>query len=549
MELVDKKHLWYEKLLNLFSHVRPGEGKSCLVLTLNACLMMACFYLLKVIREPLILAHGGAELKSYATALQAGLLIFIVPAFSAFYHHYSSTHSRTFIINRLLQFFIANLMIFALLQMAYVDIAVSFYVWLGIFNVMVLAQFWAFVADTYNVRSGQRLFVIIAAGAALGSLLGAKMAGPLLPAIGISGIMVLAALLLLIILALSNKASQWVPDYAKSIQVDEKPNTSNVWLEGFNVVFKSKYLVHIAVFIVLLNFINSTGEYILATFVVEYTQGLVELGQTTDSLQTLQGQFYSTYNTWITSISFVLQLFLVSRLFKWIGVRGSILVLPCVILISYGFILFFPLFSIIKLAMIGEKSINYSLQNTAQQILFLPVPRKDKYIGKMTIDTFFFRFGDLIYGAFVYVGVVWFDLPLKAFIISNIICALMLFFIAWRIGYFNRLAVQKNFGNSPPKLAANIPGLNIPAGVLSQFTISENTFVDPDLGDALKFKAHSESGKSLPDWVEFDRYSRTFSFTPPAQSTGRQVIKVVAVDFEGLMVSSTLVVVYGNDSN
>lgn len=545
MDLVNKNHSWYEKLLNLFSHVRPGEGKSCLILSLNACFIMACFYMLKVVREPLILTQGGAELKSYATALQAALLILIVPAFSAYYHKHARELSRTFFINRLLIFFIANLLVFAMCILAGINVAVAFYVWLGIFNVMLLAQFWAFVADTYNVRSGQRLFVIIAVGAALGSLLGARLTGIFIPTIGIAGIMILAAFMLVLILLLCNRAVRWVPDYAKNQMEEVQGEANNAWLEGFNVVFGNKYLAYIAMFVVLLNFVNSTGEYILATFVVEYTEAIIATAQSSLSLEALQGQFYSLYNTWITSLSFMIQLFIVSRLFKWIGISGSILILPVLMIVSYGIIFFIPVFTIVKFAMISEKSASYSIQNTVQQVLFLPVPRKLKYIGKMTIDTFFFRFGDLIYGGFVFVGVAWFDLPITAFIATNIACAFILLGLAWRIGYFNRLEIQKNLGNSAPKLAGHIPDLTIPSGVTSHFTVSEQTFVDPDVGDALKFHAHCFSGKKLPKWIVFDRFSRTFSFSPPELSSGTEVIKIVAVDYEGLTVSGKMVVHYG----
>ena len=80
-----QSHNWYERLLNMISVVRPGEGKSCLLLASNATILMTAYYLLKVIREPLILAYGGAEYKSYATAYQAGLLMLIVPLFQQSY--------------------------------------------------------------------------------------------------------------------------------------------------------------------------------------------------------------------------------------------------------------------------------------------------------------------------------------------------------------------------------------------------------------------------------------------------------------------------------
>ena len=47
------------------------------------------------------------------------------------------------------------------------DIGFAYYVWVGIFSVMITAQFWAFAADSYNVKSGKRVFPVIMIGATL----------------------------------------------------------------------------------------------------------------------------------------------------------------------------------------------------------------------------------------------------------------------------------------------------------------------------------------------------------------------------------------------
>ncbi len=534
-----QNHNWYERLLNMISVVRPGEGKSCLYLTGNACLIMTAYYLLKVIREPLILAYGGAEYKSYATAFQAGLLIIIVPLFSLLYHHFADNEIRSTIINRVMLFFISNLMIFAVLQYLNVNVGMAFYIWLGIFSVMVVAQFWAFAADSYNVKCGQRLFVILAVGASFGAWFGSKLAGPVLPYIGIYGIMALATLLLLFSVYLTHKTNGTIPLFAANNEPLHHDDSTNKWLDGFTVVFKSHYLLMIAAFVVLLVFINSTGEYILARMVDEHSKSLLVEASITN-IKDWQGQFYSSYYSWITLGSFLLQLLLVSRIFKWVGIKGAVLVLPVIMIIGYGLMLFFPIFSLIRLAMIAENSANYSVQNTTRHALFLPVPRKLKYLGKTTIETFFYRFGDLLYGIFIFVGTQFFDLGVSVFLLSNLILAFGLFILGWKIGHYNSLEVQKSQGNSAPELKATIPHLHMPSGELSKFSISECTFVDPDIGDALKFHAKMESGESLPKWVKFDRISRTFSFYPPEGHTEELAIEIVATDFEGLAVSSRM---------
>ena len=64
-----------------FGDVRAGEGATVLLMSLNVFLLLVAYYILKTVREPLILMAGGAELKSYASAAQALTLIAYVPLY------------------------------------------------------------------------------------------------------------------------------------------------------------------------------------------------------------------------------------------------------------------------------------------------------------------------------------------------------------------------------------------------------------------------------------------------------------------------------------
>ncbi len=126
-----------DRVLGVFTEVRGGEGLTALLLMLNVFLLLAAYYLLKTIREPLILSvPGGAEVKSYAAAATAGLLILVVPLYSAF----ASRVSRVKLINGVTLFFIACLLTFFALSQAHVPVGVAFFIWVGIFSLMVIAQ-------------------------------------------------------------------------------------------------------------------------------------------------------------------------------------------------------------------------------------------------------------------------------------------------------------------------------------------------------------------------------------------------------------------------
>src|SRR6266850_2059661 len=94
-----------DRLLRVFSDVRPGEGATAALLLVSLFLLLAGYYILKTVREPLILTLGGAEMKSYAAAGQALALMVFVPLYSWL----ASRVDRLKLIVILLLFFIANI--------------------------------------------------------------------------------------------------------------------------------------------------------------------------------------------------------------------------------------------------------------------------------------------------------------------------------------------------------------------------------------------------------------------------------------------------------
>jgi AAA family ATP:ADP antiporter len=69
-----------DRLLRLFADVRAGEAVTALLLLANLFVILVGYYILKTVREPLILATGGAEVKSYAAAGQALTLMGLIPS-------------------------------------------------------------------------------------------------------------------------------------------------------------------------------------------------------------------------------------------------------------------------------------------------------------------------------------------------------------------------------------------------------------------------------------------------------------------------------------
>src|SRR6185312_15511187 len=100
-----------DRALRLFAEVRAGEGATALLLTLNVFLLLAAYYCIKPVREALILAGEGAEVKSYAAAGQAILLLGLVPAYGAL----ADRLPRRRLLNAVTAFFVACLLVFYVL--------------------------------------------------------------------------------------------------------------------------------------------------------------------------------------------------------------------------------------------------------------------------------------------------------------------------------------------------------------------------------------------------------------------------------------------------
>jgi AAA family ATP:ADP antiporter len=102
------------------------------------------------------------------------------------------------------------------------------------------------------------------------------------------------------------------------------------------------------------------------------------------------------YQATVNLVALLLQLFVVGRAIKYLGVRVALLVMPVIAFAGYGLMAFTPILMAIRWAKTAENATDYSLQNTIRQALFLPTTREEKYAAKQAIDGFFVRMGDVV---------------------------------------------------------------------------------------------------------------------------------------------------------
>jgi AAA family ATP:ADP antiporter len=402
---------WLDRTLSIFADVRAGEGATAALMLANIFLLLVCYSVIKTVREPLILLGGGAEVRSYAAAGQALLLMGFVPLYSWF----ASRIDRVKLLVGVTVFFVICVELFATAVAARVPyVGVAFFIWVGIFNVSLVAQFWSFANDIYSKDAGARLFPLIVIGMTAGAPLGSFIAGHLFRT-GVSPNVILQISAALLVV--SAAVYLWINSRHEERAGAPEPMISAA--DGFKLVLANPYLRLIAVLVVLLNIVNTTGEYVVARLLTNHVNELAA-GNAAFDKQAFIGGFTGDYQFWVNVLAFLLQAFVSSRLIKYRGLRGALLALPLVALGGYAIIAAGVGLSVVRWVKTVENATDYSIMNTARQLLWLPTTREEKYKAKQAIDAFFMRGGDLLSAVVVYAGSHMLHLTIEQFAIVNI---------------------------------------------------------------------------------------------------------------------------------
>src|SRR5947207_5090800 len=167
---------WLDRTLSVFTDVRAGAGLGAGLMLVNIFLLLICYSIIKTVREPLILLGGGAEVRSYTAAGQALALMGFVPLYGWF----ASRVDRVKLLVGVSLFFLTCIELFAAAVAAHMPyVGVAFFIWVGIFNMSLVAQFWSFANDIYAKEAGDRIFPIIVIGMTAGAPIGSFVSGRL----------------------------------------------------------------------------------------------------------------------------------------------------------------------------------------------------------------------------------------------------------------------------------------------------------------------------------------------------------------------------------
>lgn len=272
-------------------------------------------------------------------------------------------------------------------------VAQAFFIWASVFNLFAVSVFWGFLADLFRPEQGKRLFGFIAVGGTLGAVAGAALTAVLAEPLGPTNLILLAAVLL-------EGAVFCVRGLVRHFHVDDSSRTASPGAEpegvppgsgalsGLATVSRSTYLLGISLFLLFFT-VSSTFLY--------FEQARIVKATFTDSAA--RTAWFARIDLWVNLLSAFTQLFLAGRVVRLLGVGGTLVALPILTLGGFAALAVSPTAGILALVMVTRRAGNFALFRPAREVLFTVLPREEKYAAKSFVDTFVYRFGDVV-GAF-----------------------------------------------------------------------------------------------------------------------------------------------------
>jgi len=399
-------------LLKKILDIRKGEWRSVFLMFFYFFMIIASYYILKPVRNSLFLEQLGARNLPWVyigTAVVIGFIILI-------YGKLSQLVSRNILMPGTIIFFIFNLLFF---WWAYkqdlVWFSAVFYIWVSIYSVLLMSQFWIAANVIYSSSQAKRLFGIIGSGGILGGIAGGGITNGLATTIGTENLILVSAGILGIVAFIASIIHSKFSDdnsdehsisSADLIEVDDHKTV-------YQSIVESRHLQLIGVIISLGMVVSSLVDF-------EFNSIIENSYITTDDRTAFFGSFFASMNI----VSLIIQLFLTSFILKKFGIGISLLVLPITLLLGSASILFQPVLWSAIFIKLSSGSIKFSLNNSVREIVYMPIPMQVKLKVKPVLDMFAQRFTRGIAGLLIIVGTTFFDLNIRHLAAASIIIIL-----------------------------------------------------------------------------------------------------------------------------
>jgi ATP:ADP antiporter, AAA family len=345
--------------------------------------VLAGYYVLRPLRDQMGIAGGVRALPWTFTATFIALLV-AQPIYGALV----ARVPRVRFIPVVYHFFVANLALFWLLLtagIAPVTVARVFFVWVSVFNLFAVAVFWSFMADLFTSEQGKRLFGFIGAGGTAGALLGPAITIGLSVPLGPTNLLIVALVFLELAVLCVRQLERAAKTAEGSQRKDERIGGSA--FAGISEVFRSPYLLGIAVWVSLMSFGATILYFMQADLVAATVHGAGA-----------QTRVFASMDLAVSLLTLATQLFATGQLLRRFGTGPAAGALPAVYVVGFAALAVTTSLAGIMVFQVVQRWTNFAVANPARQVFFTVVDREEKYKAKNLIDVVIYRGSDAVYG-------------------------------------------------------------------------------------------------------------------------------------------------------
>jgi AAA family ATP:ADP antiporter len=372
-------------LIRKVLRAHPGEERAVGLAFAYFFMLMSAYYLLRPLRDAMAIGAGLENLPWLYTGTFVAMLT-LTPLFGALV----SRVRKQLLLPITYGFFASNLFAFYLLFKMNPDgrwIAISFFIWLSVFNYFVVSVFWSFMADIFRDVEAKRLFGPIAAGGGTGAILGPLVMQFLVPRIGVDAVVGLAMLLLLGTLPCIRGLALWADKrHGRFVKPPGDPESriGGGMLSGLLLVARSPYLFGIFSVIAI-------GS---VTGVFMYNE-LLRLVEANYSELATRAQYFGRLDTAVNVVAWLFQGVVVGWLIRKFEVAGALVAIPILALLSFVTLAVVPTLMILAGGQILRRAGEFGIAKPSREVLFTVVDAEAKYKAKNFIDTVMQRGSDM----------------------------------------------------------------------------------------------------------------------------------------------------------
>jgi len=415
--------------MRLANQVRDAAsaGPRAAVLSVNFFLIILAYYQIKPASRSLFIEHLGADQLPYVwigTALLLGSLI-------GFYHQIVARYSRFRVVMATCVVSIVALMVFApALETGEAATAAMFYIFVDIFGVVLVEQFWSLTNTVFNTREGKTWFGLVAVGGLFGGVVGGLLATFLLEKMSMSTTdLLFVAVAFLALITIINMVMQ------RSRILDELsiPRTAAVDGESLVALLRDRYVILIAAILLLAQLAQPLVEFQFIK-TVEYSFPILDE----------RTSYLASFFALLGAVSIMVNLIITPLIHRYLGVIAGMTVQPLVLGIASMFFMWSPTMVAGAIMKISDRGLSYSINRASKEQLYIPMEPVSTYQAKAWIDMLGYRLFKVVGSVIILAMTQWSLVPSSIVSISwvTLACCLVWLYAVFAISgrYYSFIA-------------------------------------------------------------------------------------------------------------